>query len=147
MKSATGEHEHWMRQALVESHKALPACVPNPPVGCVIVSDGRLLSSGYTGQPGQPHAEAMALQSLPVSPSGADVYVTLEPCSFEGRTPSCAKALAASGVSRVYVGIVDPHPRNRGRGLEILRAAGIAVEVGLLENEIEATLSPYLVRA
>lgn len=135
-----------MRLALVESQKALPACAPNPPVGCVIVSEGRLLASGYTRPPGQPHAEAMALQNLLVSPSGAAVYVTLEPCSFEGRTPSCAKALAASGVSRVYVGIVDPHPRNQGRGLDILRAAGIAVEVGVLETEIEAALSPYLVR-
>jgi len=136
-----------MRQALVESQKALPACAPNPPVGCVIVSDGRLLSTGYTGPPGHPHAEAMALQSLCVAPNGAAVYVTLEPCSFKGRTPSCAKALAASGVSHIYVGIVDPHPRNQGRGLEILRAAGITVEVGVLEKEVEWMLSAYLIRA
>ena len=141
------EHQHWMRLALTESRKALPACAPNPPVGCVIVADGQPLASGYTGPPGQPHAEAMALHGLPCPPNGVTVYVTLEPCSFEGRTPSCAKALAASGVGRVYVGIVDPDPRNQGRGLEILKAAGIAVEVGVLETEIAELLSPYLIRA
>ena len=133
-----------MRQALVESSKPLPACVPNPPVGCVIVSNGHGLARGHTGPPGRPHAEAMALQVLAVPPIGTTVYVTLEPCSFDGRTPSCARALVTAGVGRVYVGILDPHPRNQGRGIEILRAAGIAVEVGVLEVEIEPALSPYL---
>lgn len=141
------EHERWMRLALAESRKAIPACAPNPPVGCVIVADGRLLASGYTGPPGQPHAEAMALHNLPGPPNGVTVYVTLEPCSFEGRTPSCAKALAAGGIARVYVGIVDPDPRNQGRGIEILEAAGIAVEVGVLGSEIGELLSPYLIRS
>ena len=140
------EHQRWMRLALTESRKALPACAPNPPVGCVIVSEGQLVSSGYTCPPGQPHAEAMALRDLPCPANGVTVYVTLEPCSFEGRTPSCAKALAACGVGRVYVGMVDPDPRNQGRGIDILRAAGIPVDVGLLEDEVEELLSPYLIR-
>jgi riboflavin biosynthesis protein RibD len=140
------EHQHWMRLALTESRKALPACAPNPPVGCVIVADGQLVASGYTGPPGQPHAEAMALRALSCPPRGLTVYVTLEPCSFEGRTPSCAEALAKCGVGRVYVGIVDPDPRNQGRGIEMLKAAGISVEVGVLEREIEELLSPYLIR-
>jgi pyrimidine deaminase RibD-like protein len=143
----TEEHQHWMRLALAESRKALPVCAPNPPVGCVIVAGGQLLASGYTGPPGQPHAEAMALQGLPCPPSGTTVYVTLEPCSFAGRTPSCAKALAACGVGHVYVGVIDPDPRNQGRGIEILEAAGITVEIGLLEAEIAALLSPYLIRS
>ena len=143
----SADHEHWMRLALAESRRALPACAPNPPVGCVIVADGKLLASGHTGPPGQPHAEAMALHSLSCPPNGVTVYVTLEPCSFEGRTPSCAKALAASGVARVYVGIVDPDPRNQGRGIEILKGAGIPVEVGVLEIEIGELLSPYLIRS
>lgn len=146
MDAATDQHMQWMRLALEESRKALPACAPNPPVGCVIISDGRLIARGHTGPPGQPHAEAMALRSLQCSPGGATVYVTLEPCSFEGRTPSCAVALAASGVRCVYVGIIDPHPRNQGKGLDILRAAGISVEIGLLEDEIKAALVPYLAR-
>jgi pyrimidine deaminase RibD-like protein len=87
----------------------------------------------------------MALNSASTPPSGATVYVTLEPCSFHGRTPSCAAALVTARVGRVYVGIIDPHPRNRGRGLDILRAAGIHVEVGLLAQEIEAILAPYLI--
>ncbi len=137
-----------MREALRESSRALPACLPNPPVGCVIAFQGEVVARGYTNPPGQPHAEAMALRSLARSAAAGQlsVYVTLEPCSFDGRTPSCAKALVSAGVGRVFVGIIDPHPRNRGRGIEILKDAGIAVEVGLLANEIESVLAPYLVR-
>ena len=140
------DHEHWMRLALIESRKALPACAPNPPVGCVIVADNQLVASGYTGAPGQPHAEVMALRALRRSPRGVTVYVTLEPCSFAGRTPSCARALTEAGVDRVYVGIVDPDPRNQGRGIDLLRAANIDVEVGLLETEVTEFLSPHLFR-
>ena len=141
-----GEHEHWMRHALHESYKALPACAPNPPVGCVIVRNGEVLARGYTNPPGYPHAEAMALRNLAAPATGVSVYVTLEPCSFDGRTPSCAETLVIAGVGRVYVGIIDPHPRNQGRGVEILRTAGIVVEVGVLAKEIEAALAPYLIR-
>jgi pyrimidine deaminase RibD-like protein len=140
------EHERWMRIALQESYKALPACLPNPPVGCVIVHKRELLARGHTSPPGHPHAEAMALQRLRVGSAGVLVYVTLEPCSFYGRTPSCAEALAAAGVGRVYVGMIDSDPRNQGRGLEILRAAGIIVEVGVLRSEVEAALARYLIR-
>jgi pyrimidine deaminase RibD-like protein len=140
------EHERWMRIALQEGYKALPACLPNPPVGCVIVHKRELLARGHTSPPGHPHAEAMALQRLRIASTGVLVYVTLEPCSFHGRTPSCAEALAAAGVGRVYVGMIDSDPRNQGRGLEILRAAGIVVEVGVLRAEVEAALAPYLIR-
>ena len=144
MSVDTVEHEKWMRQAVIEGRKALPACAPNPPVGCVVVFEGRVLARGHTQPPGQPHAEATALQMLTAPAVRTTVYVTLEPCSFEGRTPSCAQALVAAGVGRVCVGVIDPHPRNRGRGIEILRAAGIPVEIGVLGKEIEAELSPYL---
>jgi pyrimidine deaminase RibD-like protein len=83
----TIEHEKWMRQAVMEGRKALPACAPNPPVGCVVVSEGQVRARGHTQPPGQPHAEAMALQMLRGAAVGTTVYVTLEPCSFEGRTP------------------------------------------------------------
>ena len=145
MADAT-EQERWMRIALQEGYKALPACLPNPPVGCVIVHKRELLARGHTSPPGHPHAEAMALQRLRVASAGVQVYVTLEPCSFHGRTPSCAEALAAAGVGRVYVGMIDSDPRNQGRGLEILRSAGIVVEVGVLRAEVEAALAPYLIR-
>ena len=147
MSERRDRHEHWMRLALDESYKALPACIPNPPVGCVIVRDGALVSSGFTNAPGQPHAEAMALRNLPVSAHGLSVYVTLEPCSFAGRTPSCAAALIAAGVAGVYVGIVDPDPRNQGRGIDMLRDAGIPVTVGILGEDVENFLGPYLIRA
>jgi pyrimidine deaminase RibD-like protein len=88
----------------------------------------------------------MALRALQSTAVGASVYVSLEPCSFHGRTPSCAEALVRAQVDQVYVGIVDPHPRNCGRGIEILRAAGVLVEIGILAGEIEAMLSPYLIR-
>ena len=145
---SSGHHEEMMRAALDVSRAALPGCLPNPPVGCLIVLDGVVLARGYTNPPGRPHAEAMALQCLtgPTATAGTSVYVTLEPCSFDGRTPSCAEALVAARVSRVFVGIIDPHPRNRGRGIEILRAGGIEVEVGIVASEIEAALSPYLIR-
>lgn len=145
MRAETLEDENWMRQAIVEGRKAWPACAPNPPVGCVVVSEGQVVARGHTQPPGQPHAEAMALQMLMGAAAGATVYVTLEPCSFQGRTPSCAHALVAAGVGRVCVGVIDPHPRNRGRGIDILRAAGIPVELGILGRDIEDELSPYLV--
>jgi len=132
--------------ALLESRKALPGCRPNPPVGCVIVLEDRVVSRGFTGSPGTPHAEAAAIAALAPAESGVSlsVFVTLEPCSFQGRTPSCAVALINRGVRSVFVGIVDPDPRNNGKGLQLLREAGIHVELGTLEHEIREFLAPYL---
>jgi pyrimidine deaminase RibD-like protein len=137
-----------MRQALSESHRALPACRPNPPVGCVIARGDMVLATGYTNPPGQHHAEAMALAQL--TPDDAaqpfEVYVTLEPCSFFGRTPSCALALVKYPISCVYVAMLDADPRNNGKGIEILRNAGVPVAVGVLEHEVRAFLQPYLIK-
>ncbi|MEO1713504.1 MAG: deaminase, partial [Bacteroidota bacterium] len=83
--------EDFMRAALQEGQKALPDCRPNPPVGCVIVKDGQIISRGHTNPPGQAHAERMALNRLPAGVKDFILFVTLEPCSFQGRTPSCAK--------------------------------------------------------
>jgi pyrimidine deaminase RibD-like protein len=149
--------EHWMREALAESAAALPACRPNPPVGCVIVQGDRLESTagdivgsivarGFTGPPGTPHAEAAALANLPagLDRSSLTLFVTLEPCSFRGRTPSCALALIESGIPSVVVATVDPHPRNRGLGLQMMRDAGITVEAGVLEALVLEFIRPYL---
>jgi pyrimidine deaminase RibD-like protein len=136
----------FMEAALEESRRALPACRPNPPVGCVIVQGEQIVARGFTGPPGQPHAEAAALAQLAGSGlEGLSAYVTLEPCSFARRTPSCALALAAAGIRHVVVSLVDPHPRNQGRGLELLRAAGVVVEVGLLEAKVREFIAPYLI--
>jgi pyrimidine deaminase RibD-like protein len=134
----------FMQAALLEGRKALPLCLPNPPVGCVLVQDGKIVARGHTQPPGQHHAEAMALSQISGDLSSIAAYVTLEPCSFQGRTPSCAKALVASGIKQVFVAILDPDPRNAGAGIQILRAGGIEVSVGLLEQEVHLDLDPYL---
>ena len=144
---SSDEKTGFMAEALTESRKALPACRPNPPVGCVIVGGGRIVARGFTGPPGYPHAEAAAISwlALPRDAGELAAFVTLEPCAFAGRTPSCAKALVERGIGAVFVGIIDPDPRNSGSGLQLLRDAGVTVELGILEDEIRAFLGPYLI--
>lgn len=142
--STPSSNTDFMRLALIHGRLALPECLPNPPVGCVLVKDNVVVSQGHTQQPGQCHAEALALSRLPSGCDGFTAYVTLEPCSFHGRTPSCAQALVKSGVKSVFVGMLDPDPRNSGAGIKILRDAGITVVVGLLAQEAEEYLSSYL---
>ncbi|WP_432764959.1 bifunctional diaminohydroxyphosphoribosylaminopyrimidine deaminase/5-amino-6-(5-phosphoribosylamino)uracil reductase RibD [Halomonas elongata] len=137
-------HEIYMRLALRESRKALPECLPNPPVGCVLVRRGVVVSRGYTKAPGGYHAEADALAGYEGPSSDLTAYVTLEPCSFHGRTPSCADALIDRGVSLVVVALVDPDPRNDGRGLTKLRRAGVDVIEGVCTREVSEFLTAYL---
>ena len=137
--------EYFMRQAIREGMKALPKCLPNPPVGCVIVSGGKIISRGHTNEPGNDHAEAMAIKRLPENAKDLILFVTLEPCSYYGRTPSCAKTMLNYPVKKVYVGTLDPHPKNQGAGIKILRDAGIEVEVAVLENEVLESLESYLI--
>jgi pyrimidine deaminase RibD-like protein len=139
-------HAEFMARALEQSRRALPACRPNPPVGCVIARGDVILTTGYTNPPGQHHAEAMALAALTPEQSATpfNVYVTLEPCSFFGRTPSCALTLLKYPLNAVYVSLLDPDPRNSGTGIEILRNAGVHVEVGLLEDQVRPFLGQYL---
>ena len=133
-----------MTAALVEGRKALPECLPNPPVGCVLVREGKIIARGYTNPPGQFHAEAMALTQVTGSLEDVTAFVTLEPCSFHGRTPSCAQALVQRKIRDVFVALIDPHPKNRGHGIRILKNADISVQVGLLEEEAEKDLHLYL---
>ena len=108
---------------------------PNPAVGCVIVSDGRIVGRGWTQAGGRPHAEPMALAQAGNAARGADVYVTLEPCAHHGQTPPCAQALIDAGVGRVVIAISDSDPRVNGLGAQMLRDAGIAVETGVLGDQ------------
>lgn len=127
-----------MRAALAQAARALYTTTPNPRVGCVIVRDGEVIAEGHTQPAGFAHAEAHALQhaaAAGVELRGATAYVTLEPCSHHGRTPPCADALAAAGIARVVAAIEDPNPLVAGQGLARLRAAGIAVELGVLADE------------
>ena len=131
-----------MAQALRLAEKGLYTTQPNPRVGCVLVCDGVQVAAGYHLKDGQGHAEAIALAELEHHLANAEVnteapitaYVTLEPCSFQGRTPSCAHALVNAGVDRVVYAMTDPHPDNRGKGLDVLRAAGIKVDGPLMET-------------
>ncbi|CAM3998691.1 bifunctional diaminohydroxyphosphoribosylaminopyrimidine deaminase/5-amino-6-(5-phosphoribosylamino)uracil reductase RibD [Pseudomonas wadenswilerensis] len=137
----------FMHQALSEGRRALPTCLPNPPVGCVLVRDGRIIARGFTQAPGQHHAEAMAMAQFDGDADGVTAYVTLEPCSFHGRTPSCATALIKRGIKRVFVAMLDPDPRNAGAGIALLEQAGIEVIIGLLQAQAAGDLTPYLNRA
>lgn len=134
----------FMRDAMGEGTKALPSCLPNPPVGCVLVRGDRVVATGFTQEPYQPHAEPMALRQVEGDLRDVAAFVTLEPCAFHQRTPSCAKELIARRIGAVYVGLIDPHPRNQGRGIEMLRDAGIPVVTGCLEDELRLSLGPYL---
>lgn len=124
-----------MQQALRQARSVLGRTAPNPAVGCVLVKDGRVIAAGATGLPGQDHAEAAALKLAGSDAAGATAYVTLEPCAHYGRTPPCAHALRDAGVERVVIACADPDPRVSGRGLQILRDAGIAVRTGCLTHE------------
>jgi len=139
------DKKRFMGRALEISRSSLPNCQPNPPVGCVIVVDGNIVSEGFTQPPGQSHAEAAALSDFEGDLSQATIFVTLEPCSFVGRTPSCAQTLIDLGARHLIVAIEDPHPKNQGRGLQMLRDAGTLVELGILDEEVSNFLQPYLI--
>ena len=127
-----------MRAALALARRGLGNAWPNPAVGCVLVKEGRVIGRGWTQPGGRPHAETEALRRAGDAARGATAYVTLEPCSHHGRTPPCCEALAEAGIARVVMAMRDPDPRVNGRGLAMLRGAGIAVEEGLLEAEARA---------
>lgn len=105
---------------------------PNPAVGSVIVKDGEIVAGDYHRRAGQPHAEALALQKAGDAARGADLYVTLEPCSFHGRTPPCTESIIAAGIRRVVIGTVDPNPKVNGLGIKALKKKGLEVVTGVL---------------
>lgn len=138
-----------MQSALSLAGRGLGRVWPNPAVGCVLVAgngSGRVVGRGWTQPGGRPHAETEAIARAAAAARGATAYVTLEPCAHHGRTPPCADALVAAGVSRVVVAAEDPDPRTRGAGLKRLREAGIEVESGVLQKEAEALNAGYLLR-
>lgn len=124
-----------MQEALRLAAQAQGRTDPNPPVGCVVVSQGRVVGRGYHAQAGQPHAEPLALQQAGEAAQGATLFVTLEPCNHHGRTPPCTEAILAAGIGRVVVAALDPDPRVAGQGVARLRQAGVQVELGLGEAE------------
>ncbi len=134
----------WMRRALTLAAQGRGYTSPNPMVGAVIVRDGAVAGEGYHPAVGQPHAEVHAIQEATGRLQGSTMYVTLEPCGFHGRTPPCTEATISAGITRVVVAMADPDPRVSGNGIERLRASGITVEVGLLENEARRLNAAYI---
>jgi diaminohydroxyphosphoribosylaminopyrimidine deaminase/5-amino-6-(5-phosphoribosylamino)uracil reductase len=133
-----------MRQALDLARRAHGSTSPNPWVGAVIVTDGRIVGEGYTRPPGGPHAEIVALEQAGAFARGGTIYVTLEPCSHHGRTPPCTDAIIAAGISRVVFAIEDPDPQVSGNGRRQLEAAGVAVEEGDGAEESARLLEAYV---
>ena len=125
----------YMKLALRLAAKGAGWVSPNPMVGAVVVKDGQIVGQGYHRRVGAPHAEVEALRQAGDAARGADLYVTLEPCNHQGRTPPCTQAILSAGVRRVIIATMDPNPQVTGGGAEYLRSMGVKVETGLLEEE------------
>jgi len=137
-----------MALALLEAQKGVGRTAPNPPVGAVVVKDGKFLGTGWHRRAGLPHAEVEAMAAAELAHgkgclAGATVYVTLEPCSTVGKTPTCTGGLIHAGVSRVVYGCADPNPSHAGAADDILKKAGITVRARVLEKECEVILRPF----
>ncbi|MBY5443714.1 bifunctional diaminohydroxyphosphoribosylaminopyrimidine deaminase/5-amino-6-(5-phosphoribosylamino)uracil reductase RibD [Rhizobium leguminosarum] len=144
--SITPHDERFMAAAIRLSRWHLGRTATNPSVGCLIVRDGVIVGRAVTALSGRPHAETQALAEAGALARGATAYVTLEPCSHHGKTPPCSEALIAYGVARVVISVTDPDPRVSGRGIAMLREAGIEVDAGVLEAEGRQSLAAYLTR-
>jgi diaminohydroxyphosphoribosylaminopyrimidine deaminase/5-amino-6-(5-phosphoribosylamino)uracil reductase len=134
-----------MRRALDLAARSLGETSPNPVVGCVVARGGRVVGEGHHARAGGPHAEVLALEEAGARARGATLYVTLEPCAHQGRTPPCAPLVREAGVARVVAALRDPNPAVAGRGLALLRRAGVAVETGLLAPEAARLNERFLV--
>lgn len=147
-RHAKDKDSFWMSRALELAGRGLGCTSPNPPVGAVIVREGRILGEGWHHRAGEPHAERMALADAvsrgnsPALP-GSTIYVTLEPCSSYGKTPPCTEGIISAGISRVVYACKDPDKRHRGRADALLRAEGIEVLSGVLEGPCGRLLRPW----
>ncbi len=141
----TADHG-FMEQALELAGRGLNTTTPNPRVGSVVVRDGTVVGTGWHEKAGTPHAEVQALKAAGARSRGATLYVNLEPCSHHGSTPPCVNAIVEAGVERVVAAIQDPNPKVAGAGFAKLRAAGIAVEHGLMEDEARELNIGFLAR-
>jgi len=137
----------WMARTLDLAERGRGETNPNPMVGCVIVKDDRVVAEAWHRRAGAPHAEVLALERAGVNARGATLYVNLEPCAHQGRTPPCAPSLAAAGLRRVVVAARDPNPAVDGRGLALLRRAGVAVTAGVMESDALLLNEPFMVAA
>ena len=129
------DDEKWMRRVFRLAEKGRGRTSPNPMVGAILVKDDKLVGEGYHAKSGEAHAEIVALQRAREEARGAILYLNLEPCAHYGKTPPCAPQVVEAGVKRVVIGMEDPNPLVKGKGIEILRRAGLDVEIGILEKE------------
>jgi len=144
---ALSQDEQWMQKALRVAERGQGTTVENPCVGCVIVSpDNQLIAAAYTAKGGRPHAEQQALLMAGSAAHGSTAYVTLEPCSHQGQTPPCARALVATGIKRVVIAALDRDERVSGKGVQMLSDAGIEVVTGVLKDQAEYQLRGFLHR-
>ncbi|MGN1481733.1 bifunctional diaminohydroxyphosphoribosylaminopyrimidine deaminase/5-amino-6-(5-phosphoribosylamino)uracil reductase RibD [Porcipelethomonas sp.] len=135
--------EEYMKEALAEAKKGMGFTNPNPMVGAVIVKNGKVISKDYHHRYGEFHAERNAILKCKEDMTGAEIYVTLEPCCHYGKTPPCTEAIIQSGIRKVYIGSDDPNPLVAGKGAEILRRHGIDVETGILKDECDRLNRPF----
>ena len=138
--------KRWMALALSMGERGLGQTWPNPSVGCVIIKGNRVLGRGHTQIGGRPHAEVMALRQAGDGARGATAYVTLEPCAHTGQTPPCASALIDAGLSRVVVATTDPDTRVAGKGIQMLRDAGIKVTLDVMKPQADAAHAGFFSR-
>jgi diaminohydroxyphosphoribosylaminopyrimidine deaminase/5-amino-6-(5-phosphoribosylamino)uracil reductase len=143
---AQADDERFMRLALALGRRNLGHTWPNPAVGAVIVKDGTVIARGWTQEGGRPHAEIEALRRAKKTTQGATMYVSLEPCSHQGKTPPCADAIIRAGIARVVSAMEDPNPEVAGQGHERLRAKGITVEVGIGAEEARHIHAGHVMR-
>jgi len=136
-------HEQFMQQAIELAKTGSGKTRPNPPVGAVIVKQGKVVGKGFHAKAGGPHAERVALKDAGVKARGADIYITLEPCSTTGRTGPCTEALLAAGVKRVFAASKDPNPKHAGRGLRLLKKQGVEVTSGICKTEGDELIAPF----
>ena len=137
----------WMKVAARLGDAARGRTAPNPNVGCVIVSDGKIVGQGATAPGGRPHAEAVALAEAAKRARGATLYTTLEPCAHDSsRGPTCASLIPAAGIARVVIAIKDPDTRTSGEGIAMLRKSGIEVKVGIGKRQARQSMAGYFSR-
>ena len=143
----SNQDEHYMEAALKLARRGIGSVEPNPAVGAIIVKANQIIGRGWHQKFGEPHAEINALEdcrTLGVKPNDATMYVTLEPCSHEGKTPPCTQALISAQIAKVFVAMTDPSQHAGGKGIEQLRRAGIEVQTGICENQAKLLNAPFI---
>jgi len=138
------KHKTYIQQAINLALKSKGKTSPNPLVGAIVVKNSKIIATGYHKKAGQDHAEIIALKKAGDKAKGATLYITLEPCSTQGKTPPCTETIIKSGIKEVVVAMTDPNPKHQGRGVKILRKNSIKVITSILKKEARAINQPFI---